>query len=227
MHVWVTIVMRYTWAKIFWAQIFWVFAYIKEILCIETSLIDSNVSLPHIMIFLLISSFKSLIGCSGLERTDFEQFLLWEGMVVLKELILNSFYFGRVWWSWKDWFWRVSTLGGFGGLQRTDSEQFLLWGGCGGLERTYGRCTGKHWGHTRGCLNIWGCWGIRGHQGGLNACAYPNIWGCQLNVPKCITYMPLKKIGGVWTYGGVEMDSEALGTYKGVFEHMGVLGASG
>ena len=50
-----------------------------------------------------------------LKRTDFEHFLLWEGLVVLKELvftistlggvvvlkelILNSFYFGRVWWS--------------------------------------------------------------------------------------------------------------------------------
>ena len=42
----------------------------------------------------------STVGeCGGLERTDFEQFLLWEGVVVLKELILNSFYFGRVWWS--------------------------------------------------------------------------------------------------------------------------------
>ena len=30
----------------------------------------------------------------GLERTDFSQFLLWEGVVVLKELIYNSFYFG-------------------------------------------------------------------------------------------------------------------------------------
>ena len=29
--------------------------------------------------------------CGGLERPDFEQFLLWEGVVVLKELILNSF----------------------------------------------------------------------------------------------------------------------------------------
>ena len=38
-------------------------------------------------------------GCGSLERTDFEQFLFWEGVVVLKELILNSFYFGRVWWS--------------------------------------------------------------------------------------------------------------------------------
>ena len=25
----------------------------------------------------------------------------------------------------------------------------------------------------------------------------PNIWGCQLNVPKCRTNMPLKKIRGV------------------------------
>ena len=32
-------------------------------------------------------------GFGGLERTDFEQFLLWEGVVVLKELIFNSFYF--------------------------------------------------------------------------------------------------------------------------------------
>ena len=40
---------------------------------------------------------------TGHERTDFEQFLLWKGVkvgvVVLKELILNSFYCGRVWCS--------------------------------------------------------------------------------------------------------------------------------
>ena len=82
--------------------------------------------------------------CGGLERTDFEQFLLWEGVVVLKELILNSFYFGKVWWSWKklilnifyfgkvgwswkNWIWTVSILGRCGGLERTDFEQFLLW----------------------------------------------------------------------------------------------------
>ena len=56
-------------------------------------------------------------GCGGLERTYFEQFVLWEGVVIwkepiltvstlggcggldLKELIFNSLYFGRVWWS--------------------------------------------------------------------------------------------------------------------------------
>ena len=27
---------------------------------------------------------------------DFEQFLHWDGVLVVKELILNSFYFGRV-----------------------------------------------------------------------------------------------------------------------------------
>ena len=42
-------------------------------------------------------------GCGGLERTEFLQFLLWEGVVVLKELIFT-----------------VSTLGGCGGLERTD-----------------------------------------------------------------------------------------------------------
>ena len=93
---------------------------------------------------------SSLAGCGGLERTDFEQFLLWEGcggssgglertdfeqfllwdsVVVFKALILNNFYFGRVWWSWKNSFWTVSTLGGWGGLERTDFEQFLLWEG--------------------------------------------------------------------------------------------------
>ena len=40
-------------------------------------------------------------GCGGLERIDFLQFLLTEGVVVLKELILT-----------------VSTLGGCGGLER-------------------------------------------------------------------------------------------------------------
>ena len=47
---------------------------------------------------LIFNSFY-LGGCGGLERTDFKQFLLWEGVVVLKELICNSFYFGRLWWS--------------------------------------------------------------------------------------------------------------------------------
>ena len=71
------------------------------------------------------------VRCGGIERTDFEQFLLWEGVVALKELILKSFYFGRVWWSWKNWIRTVSTLewcgGRYGGLKRTDFEDFLLW----------------------------------------------------------------------------------------------------
>ena len=37
--------------------------------------------------------------CGGLERTDFYQFLHWEGAMLLKELNFNSFYFGIVWWS--------------------------------------------------------------------------------------------------------------------------------
>ena len=47
----------------------------------------------------LIFTVCTLGGCDGLERTEFEQFLLWEGVMVFKELILNSFYFGRVWCS--------------------------------------------------------------------------------------------------------------------------------
>ena len=45
-------------------------------------------------------------GCGGIERTDYEQFPLWKGvevgMVVLKELIFKSFYFGTVCLSWKN-----------------------------------------------------------------------------------------------------------------------------
>ena len=37
------------------------------------------------------------VSSQCLERSDFEQFLLWEGVVVMKELVLNSFYFGTVW----------------------------------------------------------------------------------------------------------------------------------
>ena len=49
------------------------------------------------------------LGCDHPERTGegvvvlkeliFNSFSLWEGVVVLKELIFNSFYFWRVWWS--------------------------------------------------------------------------------------------------------------------------------
>ena len=60
----------------------------------------------------LILTVSTLSGCGGLLRTDF-----------------NSFHFGRVWWSWKNWFWTVSTLGRCVGLERTDFLQFLLWEG--------------------------------------------------------------------------------------------------
>ena len=47
----------------------------------------------------LILNSSILGGCGGLERTHFKQFLLWEGVVVLKELVLNSFYIERLPWS--------------------------------------------------------------------------------------------------------------------------------
>ena len=43
-------------------------------------------------------------GCGGLERTDFSQFLLWEGVVVLE---ISDFLQHLLW-------------GGCGGLERTD-----------------------------------------------------------------------------------------------------------
>ena len=48
---------------------------------------------------LIFKPVSTVGGCDGLERTDLQHFLLWEGLVVLKELIFNSFYCGRVWWS--------------------------------------------------------------------------------------------------------------------------------
>ena len=47
------------------------------------------------------------------------KFLLWQSVVVYKELIFNSFFFGRVWWSSKNSVLTLSTLGGCAGLQRT------------------------------------------------------------------------------------------------------------
>ena len=47
----------------------------------------------------LIFTVSTLGGCGDHERTDFSQFLLWEGVVIMKELILKSFYFGRAWCS--------------------------------------------------------------------------------------------------------------------------------
>ena len=47
-------------------------------------------------------------------------FLPWEGVVVLKEWIFKFFYFGRMWWSTKNLFLSVSTLGGCGGVERID-----------------------------------------------------------------------------------------------------------
>ena len=46
--------------------------------------------------------------------------------MVLKELILNSFYFGRVWVVLKELILNSFYFGGCGGLERTDFEQFLF-----------------------------------------------------------------------------------------------------
>ena len=68
--------------------------------------------------------------CDGLKRTDFEQFLLWEGVVSIERTDFEQFL---LWDRCED---RC-------GHERTDFEQFssllgqfLLWEG-GGLERTY------------------------------------------------------------------------------------------
>ena len=55
--------------------------------------------------------------------------------MVLKELILNIFYFGRVCVVLKELILNSFYLRGCGGLERTDFTISTL-GGCGGLERT-------------------------------------------------------------------------------------------
>ena len=92
---------------------------------------------------LILISFYIEMLCWSWKNWFFKQFLYWEGMVILKELILqflylegmvvlkelifHSFYIGKVWWSWKNWFFTVSILGRYGGLERTDFKQFLYW----------------------------------------------------------------------------------------------------
>ena len=65
--------------------------------------------------------------CTGLEMTDFWQILLWKSMMVLKALILDNFYFRRVWWSVNKQIVVIFSLSGWDGLERTDFKQFLLW----------------------------------------------------------------------------------------------------
>ena len=36
--------------------------------------------------------------CGCLDSTNFYQFVIWNGLVNLKEVIFNSFSFGREWW---------------------------------------------------------------------------------------------------------------------------------
>ena len=85
-------------------------------------------------IFLTVST---LGVCGVLKITEFLQFLCWEGVVVLKELIYNSFNFGRVWWLCRNSLLTVSTLGRCGGLERTDLFTVSTIGGCGGLVKTH------------------------------------------------------------------------------------------
>ena len=42
----------------------------------------------------LILTVCMLGGCGGPERIDFEQFLIWECVVALQELIFKNFYIG-------------------------------------------------------------------------------------------------------------------------------------
>ena len=59
-------------------------------------------------------------------------------------------------------------------------------------------------------------WGIQTYGGCPDS---PNIWGCQVNAPKCKSYMPLKKIRGVSTYGGVGVIRGHPNAWGGATDH--------
>ena len=66
-------------------------------------------------------------GSGDLESTDFISFHFGGDVVVLKGLVLDSFYFGMVLLSSKDDLRIISTLREFGGPERTGFQEFLLW----------------------------------------------------------------------------------------------------
>ena len=74
-------------------------------------------------------------GCDSLEITDFQQFLYTECVVLLKELIFNSFLVWDGLVVFKDGIFRSSTLEGCGGLERTVFNSFHL-GGFGEIQWT-------------------------------------------------------------------------------------------
>ena len=67
----------------------------------------------------LILTFSTSGGCGALERTDFLQFLCWEGVLVMKELIFKSLCWEGM-LVLKEVILTVSTLGGCGGFERID-----------------------------------------------------------------------------------------------------------
>ena len=83
---------------------------------------------------LSFNSFLTLGGCSGLQRTESQQFLGGCSSLQRTDLVTVS-SLGRCGVS-KELILTVSILGGCRGLQRTDmSQQFLLWAGCGSLHQ--------------------------------------------------------------------------------------------
>ena len=76
--------------------------------CIFSSFLFGRVWLSWKNWFLTVSTWQ---GCGCLERTAIITVSnLQEAVVIFNELIFNSFFFGIVWWSWKNWFSTVSTL---------------------------------------------------------------------------------------------------------------------
>ena len=87
----------------------------KEIVCIQISLTDSNVTLPHIMSFFFFFWL-------------YEVLKLWDGVVVLKELIFTVSTLGGEVVVLKEVILTVSTLGRSGGLERIDFNSFYFGG---------------------------------------------------------------------------------------------------
>ena len=74
--------------------------------------------------------FQLLRGCGGLDQTHFQHFLCWEDMVVLKKVIFVSFHIGSIWLYWKDCFGQFSLWEGTVVLRALmlDNVHFGRWG---------------------------------------------------------------------------------------------------
>ena len=94
-----------------------------------TGLFSTSSLWKHVVVSkgLVLDNFQFRKVVVVLKGLLFWQFPAGEGMVVLHKVILfYNLHFGRIWWSWMDWFWTKFNSGGCGGLISFAFGQFSL-----------------------------------------------------------------------------------------------------